>query len=595
MMKTRKRILSILLSCLLVFSMTACAQTDPGASSQPPDQAGSSSSSQEGGESYAETTESTLDASGYNGAVTSGRKEASEVGVEIMQAGGNAIDAAVGTALAVGFFEPNASGLGGQGFMNIYLADTQEMFFINGRMPAPENIPLDAFKDALNPDGTTNAEGQSKISASGLAVGAPSELMVMSKALENYGTMKLEEIIPYVVAKAEKGIEVSQNLLGHIENAYEYLLEREGGGHIYLTEDGFTPKVGDVIYNEDLVNTLKLIKDQGIDVFYGGEIGQKIVDVVQANGGYLSMEDLMAVKDNVQIIEPSYTTYRDYKIYSSPLPSSGGIIIGEILNILENADVGSMEHNGAEHLNLLAEAMKRGYADRSTVMGDPKFVDVPVDGLLSKEYAKELYDGIGAPLLENTAGDPWAYESQETTSLSVIDSHGNMVVWTKSINSHFGSKLFADGYGFPLTNTLMDFDMKTGTPNAVAPGKTALSSMSPTFVLTPDGKPFIATGAPGAKIIIAALVQTISNVIDFGMDAQEAVSAPRIYAMDGVTTVEGRIDQAVQDELAAMGHEVKVVDDYYSGMGSANTIVLLENGEYHAAADPRRDAQGVAY
>jgi len=544
---------------------------------------------------YADSTESTLDASGFNGAVTSGRPESSEVGIEIMKAGGNAVDAAVGTALALGFFEPNASGLGGQGFMNIYMAKTQEMTFINGRMPAPRNIPLDAFKDGLNADGSSNAAGRTRISNSGLPVGAPSELMVMQKALDNYGTMTLAEIIPYAIAKAEKGILVTQNLLGHIENAYEYLFNRPGGTHIYLAEDSFPPRVGDVLYNEDLVNTLKLIQAQGIRAFYGGEIGQKVVEVAQANGGYLSMADLMDVENNVTIIKPSFTTYRGYKVYSAPLPSSGGIIIGEILNILENADVGSMEHNSAKHLHLLAEAMKFGYADRGVYLGDPKFVDVPVQGLLSKTYARDLFNSIGEPQLRANPGDPWAYESQETTSFSVIDSQGNMVVWTKSINSHFGSRLFADGYGFPLTNTMTDFDFAMNRPNSIAPGKTALSSMSPTFVLTADNKPFISTGAPGAQIIIAALVQVISNVIDFGMDAQEAVSVPRIYAMNGVTTVEGRIDPKVIDELKAMGHNVTVIEDYSANMGSANTIILLDNGEYHAAADPRRDSQGVAY
>lgn len=622
--KTR-RLGALALTLAMVLSITACGKN--GASSSQPGSASPGSSSTAGSTSQstpepdsnyplnnqggigpaegsdvgkAAATISTRDASGYNGAVTSGKQESSEVGVEVLKAGGNAVDACVATALAVGFFEHNASGLGGGGFMEIYLADQQKCVAISSQFPAPENIPLDYFDQVLNPDGTVNQELWTAFCRSGKATSIMKALATYQVALDNWGTMTLSEIIPYVTKAAEKGIRVTENMHSLIDSSYEKLYQDEASRSIWLKDGISVPEVGDIIYNPDLIKTLNLIAENGIEYFYEGPIAEEIVRVIQEDGGYMSMNDLKTAMTDVLVIDdPVEVTYRGYKLYSMPLPSSGGVIIGEILNILENVDMSALGHNTTESIHMISEAMMRAYADRSKYLGDPSFGDIPVTGLSSKEYAKTLFDQISADVAttEVDAGDPMPYESPSTTHMSVIDKDGNMACMTQSNSAHFGCGVTVPGYGFVLSDGLTSFDKEQGKPNSIAPGKLSLSSMTPTILVDPDGKPVLVSGSPGGARIIACMVQTILNVVDYGMNAQDSSDAPRIYAgADCVINVEGRLDPQVISELEAMGHTVKVDSDYNPNMGSSNTITRDPNtGEYHAAGDPRRDSQGVAY
>lgn len=626
-MKQRRQLAALTLSAAMLISMTACGQgtqpstsSVPSSSSQPSASQSSSASvpsSPEGESDYplnnqggiaaaegsdigtAATTLSTRDASGYNGAVTSGKQEASEVGIEVLKAGGNAIDACVATALAIGFFEPNASGLGGGGFMNIYLADEQKNVAISSQFPAPEDIPLDYFEYLLNEDGTRNQELWSEFNSSGKAVSIMKALSTYQVALDNWGTMTLSEIIPYVTQAAEQGIRVTENLHNLIDSSYEKLYMHEASRELWL-KDGLTvPEVGDVIYNPDLIDTLNLIAENGIEYFYEGPIAQEIVDIIQADGGVMNMNDLKTAMTDVLVIDdPVEVTYRGYKLYSMPLPSSGGVIVGEILNILENFDLASMGHNTPESIHVISEAMMRACADRGAYLGDPSFGDIPITGLSSKDYAYSLYEQItDEATTELEAGDPMPYESASTTHMSVIDKDGNMACMTQSISSHFGCGITVPGRGFLLSNGLTSFDLEQGKPNSVAPGKLSLSSMTPTILVSPEGEPVLISGSPGGERIIACMAQTIINIVDFGMNAQDSADAPRVFAgADCVIQVEGRMPQDVIDELEAMGHTVKVGSDWDANMGSSNTITYNpDTGELHVAGDPRRDSQGVAY
>lgn len=613
-MKYKRGIAAIALSATMLIGMTACRSQAqlPSVSAQPSSSPTSAAEvsyplNNQGGIGAAEgsdvgkaaTTLSTRDASGKNGAVTSGKQESSEVGIEVLKAGGNSVDACVATALAVGFFEPNASGLGGGGFMNIYLADEKKNVALSSQFPAPENIPLDYFQYLLKADGTKDQELYSKFCTSGKAVSIMKALATYQVALDNWGTMTLKEIIPFVTKAAEKGVRVTENMHNLIDGSYEKLYAHEASRKLWLKDGVTIPEVGDIIYNPDLIKTLNLIAENGIEYFYEGPIAQEIVDLIQADGGYMSMADLKKAMTDVLVIEnPVEVTYRGYKLYSMPLPSSGGVIIGEILNILENKDMASLGHNTPESLHVIAEAMMRAYADRGKYLGDPSFGDIPVTGLSSKDYAKTLFNQItDKATTKLEAGDPTPYEHPSTTHISVIDKDGNMTCMTQSNSAHFGCGITVPGRGFVLSDGLTSFDLQQGKPNSIAPGKLSLSSMTPTILVSPEGKPILVSGSPGGTRIIACMVQTILNVVDYGMNAQDSADAPRIYAgADCKVYVEANMPQDVIDKLKNMGHTVEIGNAYDPNMGSSNTITFdSKTGEYHAAGDPRRDSQGVAY
>lgn len=529
------------------------------------------------------------DAKGENGVVSSAKPEASQVGIEIMKKGGNAIDAAVATAFALGVVEPNASGIGGGGFLLIRFAETGEEVFLDFRDIAPLAATPDMYE--LDEDGKPVGDAAT---LGGKAVAVPGEVAGLLMALEKYGTLSREEVMQPAIDLAENGFEVTENFADMIVDNYEKLMSNDATAEIYL-KDGLPYEEGDIFVNKDLAKTLKKIAKEGKDGFYKGEIAQAVVDEVQRTGGIITLEDLEQYE--VKVRKPVKGTYRDeYEIISAPPSSSGGTHVIQLLNIMENFDVKSIGLNTTESLHAWSEAAKLIFADRSEYMADTDFVDVPIEGLLSKEYAKELFDRIDMDKASHDVepGNPTEYESGSTTHISVMDKEGNMVSITKTINHFFGSGVTVPGTGIILNNQMNGFSKKPGRMNSIEPKKRPISSMSPTIVLK-NGKPFMTIGSPGSQRIITTVAQIISNIVDHGMDIQEAINAPRMFDMGGGLLLESRIEEKVAEELEAKGHDVDIRGDYDSYFGGAQGIILEESGLLHGGADPRRDGQAVAY
>lgn len=532
------------------------------------------------------------DAEAKNGVVSAAKPEASQVGVDILKKGGNAVDAAVATGFALGVLEPNASGLGGGGFMIIRMADTGKTVVVDFRETAPKYAKADMFK--------YDAEGKAVLNQEniigGKASGVPGEVAGLLTALENYGTMDRKQIMQPAIDLAEKGVPVTVNLAQIITDEFDKVNRFEATSALYL-KDGLPYEVGDTIVNKDLANTLKLIQAGGKDAFYKGELAEKIALEVQKQGGIITVEDLNSYK--VEIREPVEGTYRGYKIISTPPASSGGTHVIELLNIMENYDLKTMGDNTTDTWHAWTEAMKLMFADRAKYMADTAFVKVPLKGLTNKEYAQELYKRIDMtkPAAEVSEGDPWKYESGSTTSFSVMDKYGNMVTVTKSINYFFGSGVMVPGTGIIMNNHMDDFVLKPGSVNSIEPGKRPLSSMSPTLVLDPQGRPFMTLGSPGATRIITTVAQTISNVIDHGMDIQQAILAPRIFSMQsGTVKLEGRVSIKSYEELKARGHQVELRNDYDPYFGGVHAVLMdYETNTLHGGADPRRDGQAAGF
>ena len=521
---------------------------------------------------------------GKKGVVSAGRAEAADIGRSVLQQGGNAIDAAVATAFALGVCEPGASGIGGGGFMLIRDGKTGECVFIDFREKAPAAATPDMFTP-VEP-GSSKSVGDEKLYG-GKAAAVPGDVAGLLYALEHYGTMTPEQVISPAAELARAGYLVTPYLYADIDSHKEQLEKYGDGWKIYL-KDGKPYPVGSKICNPDLANTLDKIAEGGKDAFYKGDIADRIIRQVQKAGGVMTHADLEQF--NVRLLSPVRTTYRGYEIISSPPPSSGGVHIGQILNVLENFDIASMEVNSTEYLHLFSEVFKLCYADRAKYMGDPNFVKVPMEGLLSKAYAKELVARVDPNRAQKvTCGDPWKHQSSSTTHFSIADNEGNLVAVTRTINWMFGSCVVPEGTGFLLNDNMDDFSMDPNSANAVAGGKVPLSCMSPTFLLK-DGKPFAVLGTPGGIRIISSMVQVISKIIDHGMGLDEAIASPRIGDdQRDLLIYEGRIPAETIAQLEKMGHPTQGHDDWHRVMGSVNGCVILEDGTLVGAADPRRD------
>ncbi len=532
------------------------------------------------------------DAEGRNGVVAAAKPEASEVGVKILEMGGNAVDAAIATAFALGVLEPNASGLGGGGFMIIQLAHMDEAVVIDFR----ETAPSAAGPTFFNLDERNRVINNETI-IGGKSSGVPGEVAGLLYALENFGTMSRAQVIQPAIEWAEKGIPVTVNLFSIINDNYEKIMMMENGAELYLKDGGIPYEIGETIVLKDLADTLRIIVEKGKDGFYKGEIAEKIVAEVQKRGGVITLEDL--ANYDLQIRKPVVGTYRDYTILSVPPASSGGTHIIELLNIMENFDLATLGDNTPETLHLWSEAMKLIFADRSKYMADTAFVDVPLTGLTSKEYARTLAAKIdpNKPMESVAAGDPWQYESGSTTHLSVMDKEGNMVAITKSINYFFGSGVVVPGTGIIMNNHMDDFVPTPGSANSVEPGKRPLSSMSPTLVLDPQGRPYMTLGSPGATRIITTVAQVISNIIDHGMTIQQAILAPRVFRMaSGSMSIEGRISINAYNKLLEMGHQLTLRGDYDAYFGGVHGVLYnYDIGILFGGAYPRRDGQAFAF
>ena len=526
------------------------------------------------------------DATGRNGVIATGRAECTEIGLDILKQGGNAVDAAVAVGFALGVCEQQSSGIGGGGFMTVRLANG-DVFFIDFRDRSAAAASLDMWE--IDETGAVRNE-ENKIG--GKAVAVPGDVKGLLYALDTWGTLSRGAVMAPAIEMAEDGFTVSHITSRDIKDAYRAIIRYDSTMAIYLDEDGMPYEAGDVITNPDLARTLFLIADQGEEVFYRGEIAEKIVAAVQADGGCLTLEDFADY--DIHVTEPVHGTYRGYDIYSSNLPSSGGTIIIEMLNILENFDVGSLDPESPAYFHLLSEVMKLCYADRAKYMGDPEYVDVPVTGLTDKAYARALADVIDLNRSQTYgAGDPWPFESDSTTSYSILDAAGNMVVVTKTVDATFASALVAEGTGILLNDTLYDFSTDPDSPNVVAGNKRPLSSMSPTLVVK-DGQPVLALGAPGATRIISGVMQVITKVIDHGMDVQDAIDAVRMHDDFGTLILERRVGEDVIDALRSMGHEVNASEVWFT-FPCVQAVARLDDGTLRGSAVPRRDGKAAAY
>ena len=535
---------------------------------------------------------------GENGVVTSANVYATQAGLQVLEQGGNAVDAAVAVSYALGVVEPQASGLGGGGFMLVHTADGQDSF-IDYREVAPAAQDAYTWLDEegnVKNNGTANSRG-------GLAIGVPGEVAGMEYAIENFGSGNVtrQEIMQPAIDLATQGYLVSTYQSQQITDHYADMTgDYPVLGSYYLREDGLPYQNGDVLRNPDLAKSLTLIAEQGADVFYNGEIADAIVAEIEKYEGVMTREDLANYKVNLR--EPVKSTYRGYEIISCPPPSSGGTHLIQILNILENFDIGSMEVNSPEYVHVFSEAFKAAFADRAEYMADTDFVEnVPIEGLTNKDYAKSIADKITDQSQVWEKGNPGQYEGNSTTSFSVADKEGNIVTVTQTIECSFGSAVAIPGYGFILNDQMHDFSTDPESANCVEGGKHPLSSMSPTVVLNEDGTPFMTLGSPGATRIFPTIVQVVSRVIDSGMTLQDAVNTARIYdnGTDTGICYELGAPDALSDEtlaaLEAMGHTVTAQGEWDMFFGGVQGVMYNEDGTLSGAADPRRDGKALGY
>ncbi len=532
-----------------------------------------------------------------NGMVVAQEEIAAEVGRDILAAGGNAFDAGVAVAFALAVTLPRAGNLGGGGFMMVHDAETGVTKAIDYREMAPMSAERDMFLDDAG-DADSN-----KSRFTGLATGVPGTVAGMQLVLDEYGTMSMADVMEPAIRLARDGIVVTADLADSLIGLEDRLKAWPASEAIFYKEGGAFYAPGDTLVQTDLAATLQRIADQGPDGFYAGETGQAIVDAVQASGGRITMEDMAGYEAINR--DPVSGTYRGYEIVSMPPPSSGGIHIIQILNTLEDYPISFLGHNSSETIHLMAEAMKRAYADRSEYLGDPAFYDVPQAELISKAYAADTRSGISlyraTPSDQIKPADLAPYESDQTTHYSIVDKDGNAVSNTYTINFSYGSGMVADGTGVLMNNEMDDFAAKPGVmnaygliggdANAVEPGKRPLSSMSPTIVMK-DGEVFMVTGSPGGSRIITTVIQIIMNVVDHGMNVAEATVAPRIHHqwLPEVLRVEEGLSPDTIAALEAKGHVVEVM----STMGSAQSIVVDgENSLLLGGADTRQTSSAA--
>ena len=532
-----------------------------------------------------------------NGMVASQHGLATQVGLDILKAGGNAVDAAVGVGFALAVVLPRAGNLGGGGFMIVHHADSKKTTAINYREMAPAAASRDMY---LKADGTVDND---KFNKSYLSVGVPGTVSGLALALEKYGTMSLKEVIAPAIALAKNGFPVT-NDLSMVLKTYEKRLKASSESEkiFYKTSGYYEP--GDILVQEDLAWSLQQISDHGIDAFYGGKLGKKLSKSIRRNGGIMTDADLKNYTTTES--DPVWGSYRGYEIASMPPPSSGGVHVIQMLNILEEFPIGFLGPNSSETLHLMAESMRLAYADRSEHLGDPAFWEVPIEGLTSKAYADKLRSKINRYQANDSEeinpDKPQDYESEETTHFSVVDKNGTAVSNTYTLNFSFGSGLVAEGTGILLNNEMGDFSAKPGSANAygliggeanaVQAGKRPLSSMTPTIVFD-DGKPFIVTGSPGGSRIITTVLQVIMNVIDHEMNIAEATHAPRIHHQwyPDVLYFESTLNPDTRMLLGSKGHTIK----QRNAMGSTQSIMLID-GLLLGASDPRRpDAATMGY
>ena len=525
-----------------------------------------------------------------HGMVVAQEKLAAQIGADILRQGGNAVDAAVATGFALAVTYPRAGNIGGGGFMVIHSAERNEDIAIDYRETAPAAITRDIY---LGPDGKPDTD---KSRNSALGIGVPGTVAGLALALEKYGSGRftLAQVLQPAIALARDGFVVTDDMADTLPAMYRRMARWPNSAKTFSRDDGSPLREGDRLIQPDLAATLSAIAEQGPRGFYQGPVAERLAKAVSSAGGIMTADDLKSYQAVIR--EPVRGSYRGYDIVSMPLPSSGGTVLLETLNILEGFPMADMAQGSAPSLHVMIEAMKRAYADRARYLGDPAFVNAPTDILITKEYAARQRASIE---LDRATPAPDALsaktprEGSNTTHYSIVDSGGNAVSNTYTLNFSYGVGLVADGTGVLLNNELDDFTAAPGASNAFgligfeanlpAPGARPLSSMSPTIVLK-DGKPVLVTGSPGGSRIISAVLQIVVDVLDYRMDVAAAVAAPRLHHqwMPDVVRVERGFPPETLDALRAKGHQVIEA----LGQTSANSIAVTPNGLL-GAPDPR--------
>jgi gamma-glutamyltranspeptidase/glutathione hydrolase len=510
-----------------------------------------------------------------HGMVASAHALASQAGVEILKGGGNAVDAAVAAAFAVGVVEPNSNGIGGEGMMVIFLAKTRRAIAIDYRSVAPTS--------AAYPEGVP--------SIGHAAAAVPGTVAGLSLALEKYGTMTLTQVLEPAIKLASEGFAISSTLASVILDNFESLSAEVSLAKIFCPDE-LPLEAGDILKNPDLARSLGKIARGGRDVFYRGELAEKIVAETQARGGFITKEDLAGYRALVR--EPVKGAYRGYGIISAP-PPVGGLAIVQTLQILEHFELGRHAPLSPTRIHLMAEAMKRAMADWRAFVSDPDFVGVPIAGLLAKPYAKARAAEIDPDRVSQhvAPGEPVRSQSPSTTSLSVVDKAGNMVALTQTISDFFGAKVMVQDTGIILNNEMKNFSAKG--INALAPGKRMRTTISPT-ILVKKGKAFATIGTPGAARILTTMPLVISNLIDYKMGIQEAIEMPRFFPSNKDLAIEPRLPDETVAALVKMGYNVEPLGEFDLFFGGAQGIVIDPKTRIRiGGADPRRDGAVVGY
>ena len=514
---------------------------------------------------------------------------AAKAGLEILKKGGNAIDAAVATAFALNACEPFASGIGGGGFMVIYLASEKRVTVINFREKAPSEIPRQIFND------------EGKIKPDGLAIAVPGALAGWDYALKKYGTKNLADAMQEAIEIAEKGFVVSQTFSRINKDEYEKIIMNAGEEICYLNQ-GFPYEPGDLFQNHELARTFKIIASKGIDEFYKREIAQKIVKAVKEKGGVMSLKDLALYEPVEQT--PLKGIYKDYTLSTLPPPSSGGLHIIQLLNVVENWPIKKWSHNSPLYIHHFCEALRFVFADRARYLGDPDFISMPIKDLISKMYATKIVSQIKPDRLLDFYPfgkfDERENNKENTTHLCAVDKEGNIVSLTQTINHFFGSGIVPEGTGFLLNNEMDDFSRDPSSPNAPRPHRRPVSSMGP-FIMFKKEKPFLALGSPGGTRIFSSLTQIIINIIDFDMSLDEAIEAPRFftYSSQGKARsifLESCVPDKTVEILEKIGHGIEIREAFDKYFGGAQGILILKDKKVIlGGADSRRDGYGAGY
>lgn len=533
-----------------------------------------------------------LPALGRSAMVATQEAKASRIGLDVLKGGGNAVDAAVAVGFALAVTLPRAGNLGGGGFMLIHLSESNKTIAIDYRETAPQDTPRNVFLDG---EGKFVPE---RSQSTGLGVGTPGTVAGLALAHQKYGSGRysLAELLAPAITLARDGVLVDEDLADSLPQAERRLGRWPSTRAIFFNADGKPLGRGERLVQADLARTLEAIAQQGPDAFYRGRTAERIVASVREAGGRMTLDDMQSYRAVER--EPLRGAFRGREILAMPPPSSGGVHVIQLLNILETFPLQQMGSNSAATIHVMAEAMKLAYADRADHLGDPDFAKVPVSGLVSKAYAAKLRSQISQdrarPSDDIRAGDPFAFESDQTTHYSIVDARGNAVANTYTLNFSYGLGLVADGTGVLLNNELDDFaarrnvfnayGMLGGDANAPGPRKRPLSSMSPTIVLN-NGEVELVTGSPGGSRIITIVLQTILDIVEHGMNPAEAASSPRVHHQ--WQPDELRVERGISIDtirlLEGKGHRVRVQPT----IGSVQTI-LRAGGWLMGASDPRQ-------